>query len=137
MPRLRLAITCRCGRRERVQLGQVWCCPDCGRAWDTGQVPAEEYQAYRRAVRRVQVLSLSGVVVAVAVTAPLALLVSPGLLPVGMVLLGVWYFWYLPSHRKQVRKLYATLPRWEIGQTAPDSSKPLPSKPVPVRERRR
>lgn len=127
MPQVRLTITCRCGHRERVQLGPVWRCPDCGAAWDTGQVPAEEYQVYRRAVRRVQWLSLSGVVVAAAVTTPLALLVSPGLLPVGMVLLGAWYFWYLPSHRKQVRRLYATLPRWEITETTVATRKPAPT----------
>lgn len=125
-PALRLTITCRCGRSkpERVQLGTVWRCPECGSAWDTTQVPVEEYQAYARAVRRVQALSLSGVVVAAVATTLLAVLVSPALLPVGIVLLGVWYFWYLPSHRKQVRRLYDTLPRWEIGETAPNGTNP-------------
>jgi len=111
---VQLAITCRCGRSERVQLGPVWSCPQCGSEWDTSQVPAEEYQAYGRAVRRGQLLSLSGVLVCAVLTALLALLVSPALLPVGIVLLGVWYFWYLPTHRKQIKRLYETLPRWEI-----------------------
>ncbi len=121
--RLALTITCTCGHAERVQPGPVWRCPQCGSEWDTGQVPAEEYRAYGRAVRRVRLLSLLGVVVCAAVTALLALLVSPALLPVGIVLLGVWYFWYLPSHRKQVRRLYETLPRWEItaNTTNPES----------------
>jgi len=120
---VRLTITCRCGREEHVQLGGVWSCPDCGSEWDTTQVPVEEYQAYSQAVRKVQLLSLSGVVVAVVATTPLAVLVSPALVPVGIVLLAVWYFWYLPIHRKQVRRLYEALPRWEI---TPNDTNPKP-----------
>jgi hypothetical protein len=109
-----LKVTCTCGQSARVPVGEVGRCDRCGRRWDTAKVPAEEYRAYALAVRRAKWMAFAGVLVVVPVVALLALLVDRLLLLVAPVALGVWYFWYLPSHRKRVRRLYATLPRWEI-----------------------
>jgi hypothetical protein len=49
--------------------------------------------------------------------APLIVLVSRSLLVPALVVLGVWYFWFLPSHRKRLRRLYASLPHWQVTET--------------------
>ena len=47
-----ITIRCDCGQVERVPYGQTWTCPDCGRRWNTEQIPAEEYWGIMREMRR-------------------------------------------------------------------------------------
>jgi hypothetical protein len=115
---LRLAITCRCGEVARVPFGTVWRCEKCLASWDTRKIPEGEYQAFVHAVRKVQWQSIAGLVAIALLTLVLVVLKGPGLLPAGVVLLAVWYFFYLPTHRKRVRRLYASLPSWHIGEQA-------------------
>jgi hypothetical protein len=115
---LRLAITCRCGEFARVPFGTVWRCEKCGTSWDTRKIPQDEYQAFVHAVRKVQWQSIAGLVVIGLLTLALVVFVGPGLLPAGPVLLAVWYFLYLPTHRKRVRRLYSSLPSWHISEQA-------------------
>jgi len=49
--------------------------------------------------------------------APLIALVSRSLVVPALVVLGVWYFWFLPSHRKRLRRLYGSLPHWQVTET--------------------
>jgi len=115
---LRLVITCRCGEVARVPVGTVWRCEKCLANWDTRKIPQDEYQGFVRAVRKVQRQSIAGLVMIGLLTLALVVAVGPGLLPVGLVLLAAWYFFYLPIHRKRVRRLYATLPSWHISEQA-------------------
>jgi hypothetical protein len=100
-----------------VQPGTRWLCPDCGRAFDTSAVPADEYRSFIRAVRRAKWLALSGVLVVAAIFAPLIVFVNRSLLVPALVVLGISYFWVLPSHRKRLRRLYSSLPHWQITET--------------------
>ncbi len=112
---LSLKVTCTCGESAaRVPVGAVWRCGRCGTAWDTAKVPADEYRAYALTVRRAKWMALAGVLVLVPAFAVLVLFVDRSWLMVAPVPLAVWYFFALPGHRKRVRRLYATLPRWEI-----------------------
>ena len=56
-----ITIRCDCGQVERVPYGQRWVCPDCGRRWNTEQIPAEEYWGIMREMRnyRLQVVGVS------------------------------------------------------------------------------
>lgn len=81
-------------------------------------MPAEEYRSVVRSVTRAKWLAASGVIVTTAVFVPLVVFVSHGLVVPGFVVLAIWYFWFLPSHRKRVRRIYLSLPRWEIKQTS-------------------
>ena len=115
---LRLVITCQCGEVARVPAGTVWRCDRCGTSWDTGRIPRQEYEAFAHALRKVQWQSVAGLVVIGLITLALVILLGPGLLPLGLLLLAGWYFLYLPIHRKRVRSLYATLPSWRISDQA-------------------
>lgn len=115
---LRLVVDCTCGTKGSVLPSATWSCPSCGRMWETSAVPAEEYRSVVRSVTRAKWLAASGVIVTTAVFVPLVVFVSHGLVVPGFVVLAIWYFWFLPSHRKRVRRIYLSLPRWEIKQTS-------------------
>jgi len=77
-------------------------------------VPRAEYDALCAAIRRLKLLGVSGLVVAVVVFLPLVLFVSQSLLLVGLTLLAVYYFWFGPYYQRRVRRLRRSLPRWEL-----------------------
>jgi hypothetical protein len=130
---LRLVVRCSCGARGAVQPGALWLCPDCRRAWDTSAVPAEEYRSLVRAVRRAKWLATSGLLVVAVIFAPLIGLVSRSFLVPALIVLAVWYFWFLPSHRKRLRRIYASLPQWQITET-PSAADPGGSHAEPDEE---
>ena len=71
-----IAITCDCGRVGRVPLGERWTCEECGRAWDTSQIPRDEYDALLRRVRRYSLMTVGPPLLLAAVLVPLAVLVD-------------------------------------------------------------
>ena len=77
-------------------------------------MPRAEYDALCAAIRRLKLLGVSGLVVAVVVFLPLVLFVSQSLLLVGLTLLAVFYFWFGPYYQRRVRRLRHSLPRWEL-----------------------
>ena len=40
-----ITVTCECGE---LFYGERWTCPVCGRSYDSGQIPADEYAQIRR-----------------------------------------------------------------------------------------
>jgi hypothetical protein len=71
-----ITLTCDCGTGTSVAYGERWTCPDCGRTWDTGQIPREQYDRLLRSVRRYRLLVLGPPLALAAVLVPLAVLVG-------------------------------------------------------------
>jgi hypothetical protein len=67
-----ITITCDCGSSVDVPYGERWTCGSCGKAWDTGQIPAADYNALLRGVRRYRLLVLGPPLALAAVCIPLA-----------------------------------------------------------------
>jgi hypothetical protein len=110
-----ITVTCECGEKRELAYGERWECESCGRGWDTGRIPADQYDQIRR-------LSLRFRAVPVAFGAIVALLAIfftlTGnifgvffLMPVALVL---WFVFLRPLHRKRYRRAIKTLPRWEL-----------------------
>lgn len=110
-----ITVTCECGEKRELAYGERWECESCGRSWDTGRIPADQYDQIRR-------LSLRFRAVPVAFGAIVALLAIfftlTGnifgvffLMPVALVL---WFVFLRPLHRKRYRAAIKTLPRWEL-----------------------
>jgi hypothetical protein len=109
-----IQLTCDCGAVGSVPFGERWTCPDCGRSWNTATIPADEYQGVLREMRRLRLLVM-GLSVGVAVLfALLALFVNTALFFVFPVFLLAWMTLYLPWYRRRVRRVLASLPRWEL-----------------------
>jgi hypothetical protein len=110
-----IAVTCECGVKHDVRYGEVWTCEQCGRRWDTNQIPREEYEQVRRTQLRYRVLPVAlGVVVAsLAIFFTLTGNVFSVffLLPVAMT---GWFALIRPVHRRRYRRAIADLPRWNL-----------------------
>jgi hypothetical protein len=59
-----------------VAYGNRWTCPECGRTWDTSQIPADDYDALLRGVRQYRLLVLGPPLLLAAILVPLAAMVG-------------------------------------------------------------
>ena len=109
-----ITISCECGEKRDVAYGERWQCETCGRAWNTAQIPAEEYEQLLRSVRRHKLEALVAAAVSAAVLAPLIIFVSAsfiGLVPLAMV---GWLVGFLPRWRRRYRRTARSAPRWQL-----------------------
>jgi Flp pilus assembly protein TadB len=110
-----ITVTCECGARHDLAYGERWTCEACGRSYDAGRIPREEYDAVRRTQRRFRTLpvglgllvlglsmffTLTGNVFSVFFLLPLAL--------------TAWFVLLRPAHRRRYRDAIAELPRWDL-----------------------
>jgi hypothetical protein len=117
-PRMRapdIAITCDCGRVGRVPLGDRWTCEECGRSWDTSQIPRDEYDALMRRVRRYSLLTVAPPLLLAAILVPLAVLVDVSYAFLLFVLVMGYALLVLPQLRKSARRqVLDAAPRWQL-----------------------
>jgi hypothetical protein len=71
---LPITLTCDCGQVGYARFGERWTCPECGKTWDTSQIPADEYAQLEQSVRRYRLLALGPPLVLAAILIPLAIL---------------------------------------------------------------
>ena len=69
-----ITLTCDCGSMAAVTYGDRWTCPDCGKTWDTSQIPREEYDRLLTSMRRYRLFALGPPLVLSAILVPLAVL---------------------------------------------------------------
>ncbi|MEA2320403.1 MAG: hypothetical protein QOD81_253 [Solirubrobacteraceae bacterium] len=110
-----IAVTCECGVKHDARYGEVWTCEQCGRRWDTTQIPREQYDAVRRTQLRYRALPVA---VGMAVAGLAAFFTLTGnvfsvffLMPIALT---VWFVFLRPAHRRRYRRAIADLPRWEL-----------------------
>jgi Flp pilus assembly protein TadB len=110
-----ITVTCDCGERTELFYGERWACPACGRAYDTRQVPEEEYAAIRRVQRRFRALPIA---LGLAVAALAIFFTLTGQVLSVFVLLplsvATWFAFIRPLHRRRYRAAIADLPRWNL-----------------------
>ncbi len=110
-----ITVSCECGQKRELPYGERWTCEHCGRAYDTGRIPREEYEQIRSLSLRYRLLPI-GYALLVALVAIFFTLTGnvPGvffLLPVSLV---TWFVFIRPVHRKRYRAALKTLPRWNL-----------------------
>jgi Flp pilus assembly protein TadB len=109
-----ISVRCECGAEQAVPYGERWTCPTCGRAWNTAQIPAEEYTRRNRQMNRFRIEILAFAVVLLVVFVPLVLFVSGSYLFLAIIVGLAWMFLYMPFWRRRVRRAAANAPRWEL-----------------------
>ncbi len=109
-----ITVRCDCGRVERVPYGDRWRCPDCEQQWNTNQIPAEDYYGIMTQMKRYRLQAIG-----IALCFGLAFLV--GALVMGQrvmmlapVVMGAWFFLYMPQWRRKVRAATRDLPTWQL-----------------------
>jgi hypothetical protein len=109
-----ITIKCECGEKRDVAYGDRWECETCGRAWNTQQIPAEEYDNLLRGVRRRKLEALGSAVAGAVVLIPLVAFVSTRFIALVPLAMAGWLFGFLPAWRRRYRETAATAPRWEL-----------------------
>ena len=110
-----IAVTCECGEKRDLRYGEAWTCENCGRRWNTSQIPPEQYEAIRRTQLRFRVLPVvygllvAGIALFFLLTGNVFSLFI--MLPVGTM---AWFIFIQPVHRRRYRSAIADLPRWEL-----------------------
>ena len=110
-----ITVTCDCGERHELFYGERWTCPECGRAYDSGQIPPDEYAQIRRIQLRFRAvpiaLGLTVAALAIVFTLTGNVVGVFFLMPVALV---AWFVFVRPTHRKRYRAAIAELPRWDL-----------------------
>ncbi len=115
-----ITVTCECGEHHELFYGERWACPACDRAYDSRNIPEEEYAQIRRLQRRFRAvpIALGITVAALAIVFTLTGNVVGVffLMPVALI---SWFVFVRPAHRKRYRAAIADLPRWDLRADRP------------------
>jgi hypothetical protein len=110
-----IAVTCECGAKRDLAYGESWTCEECGRTWNTEQIPAEQYQQIRKLQLRYRAVpvALATFIAALAIFFTLTgnIFSVFFLMPVGLI---GWFTLVRPVHRKRYRQAISDLPRWNL-----------------------
>jgi hypothetical protein len=109
-----ISITCECGEKRSLRYGERWTCEQCGRSWNTEQIPAEDYRGFVRDLRRPKLLAVGVALGLATIVLIVALLTSLALLLTLPILLGGVAIFAGPVWKKAVRRRIAERPRWEL-----------------------
>ena len=109
-----ITINCDCGQSRQVAYGERWVCEKCKRSWNTGQIPAEEYDGLLRSMRRHKLEALVPAGALVVAFVVLIAFVSAGFVFVIPVVAAAWLFLYLPFWRRKGRRVARSAPQWEL-----------------------
>lgn len=109
-----ITVRCECGQLKHVPYPETWQCEQCGRRWNTAQIPADEYWGILKEMRRFRFSAIAAAVVLGVTFTILALVVSQSLFLLLPVVLAGWYIWYMPFWRRKVRRRARSLPKWQL-----------------------
>jgi fatty acid desaturase len=109
-----ITINCECGTSKGVPYGERWVCEQCGRRWNTLQIPAEEYEGLLRRVRRHQYEALVMAAIVAGIMLPLIVFVSTTFVLLLPGVMAAWLFFFLPYWRRRYRKTARAAPRWQL-----------------------
>src|SRR5215467_3096415 len=107
-----ITVRCDCGEVGSVAYGERWVCGKCRRAWNTAQIPAEEYWGIMRDMRRLRI-NVIFVAVAVPFVALIPLLGARIMILLPLVM-GFWFILYMPRWRRRVREQTRSLQKWKL-----------------------
>jgi hypothetical protein len=109
-----ITIRCDCGAVLRVPYGDARTCAQCGRRWNTTQIPSEEYWGIMRRMRRYRLEAMGVAILIAAVFVILGLTIGQRFFLMAPIALGAWFLWYMPGWRKKVRAAARSMPTWDL-----------------------
>jgi len=114
MERPPITITCDCGQVAHVPYGDSWQCEECGKRWNTRQIPVEDYEGLLRRMRRFRLEILAFALAVVMVFIPLVVFVSERFILLFPLAAFAWLFVYLPLWRRRARREARRAPLWDL-----------------------
>jgi hypothetical protein len=109
-----ITVSCECGQVRHVPYGETWRCDECGRRWNTAQIPADVYWGIMREMRNYRLVVI-GIAAGFALTfGLLAFLVAERLILFLPIVLAFWFIWFMPWWRRRIRRRARALPSWKL-----------------------
>jgi hypothetical protein len=111
-----ITVTCECGQRRELRYAERWKCEGCGRRYDTGKIPLDEYAAIRRTQLRYRLVPLVSCLILLAGTIAFWATGSAyGALIAVPFLLASYVMFGRPFFRSRYRRaLSQNLPTWDL-----------------------
>lgn len=110
-----ITITCDCGAVAELAYGTRWTCATCGKTWDTGQIPRDEYDELLRLLKRYRLLVLLPPLLLAAVLMPLAIFAGIQFAFLLFVLAMGYGLLVVPQLRKRSSaRLRESTTRWKL-----------------------
>lgn len=115
MRQLPITLTCDCGQVGYARYGERWTCPECGRTWDTSQIPSDEYARLLDSVRRYRLLALGPPLLLSAILIPLAILAGLQFGLLLFVLVFAYAVFVIPKVRERAtRSASESIRAWNL-----------------------
>jgi len=109
-----ITVKCECGERRELAYGERWRCERCGRSWNTGQIPSEQYDGLLRTMQRFRLEAFGLAALLAAILVPLIAVVNQSFIFLTPIVAAAWLFLYLPMWRRRARAAASSAPRWEL-----------------------
>ena len=99
-----------------MPLGDRWTCEECGRSWDTSQIPRDEYDSLMRRVRRYSIFTVAPPALLAVILVPLAVVADVRYAFLLFVLVMAYALLVLPHlpQPRQARGHLDAAPRWKL-----------------------
>jgi hypothetical protein len=110
-----ISLTCDCGAAASLAYGERWTCPECGKTWDTSQIPRAEYDALLADIRRYRLLVFAPAVGLAVILIPLAVLVDVRFAFLLFVLELAFSLMVVPPLRRRASmRVLTNTPSWRL-----------------------
>lgn len=117
-----ITVSCVCGNAKHVPYGETWQCEQCGRRWNTTQIPGDVYRGIMREMRNYRLVVI-GIAAGFALFfGLLAFLVAQRFILLLPVVLAFWFIWFMPWWRSRMRKRARSLPSWKLSPEDPSGT---------------
>jgi Flp pilus assembly protein TadB len=111
-----ISLKCDCGAQAKVAYGERWQCPECGRSYDTRDIPEHEYRQLQGLSRRYRMIGLGLVAVLAAFTLFLVIYGLPFQVFIALPAILLFWFTYVRPimRRRYKRRLGELTATWEL-----------------------
>ena len=109
-----ITVACECGTSALVEYPSTWECEECGRRWNTGQIPEDEYWGIMDEMKRFRFEAIRSALILGAVIVTVSILLSKTFFFLVPIVFSGWYLFYMPRWRRRVRAVARSTPNWNL-----------------------
>ena len=109
-----IRVVCECGEKALVAYPATWVCGTCGRRYNTGQIPSQDYWGILSDMKRLRLEVAVATLLLGVVMFAMIVFVSASLVFLLPVVFGAWYLVFMPRWRNRVRARARALPNWTL-----------------------
>lgn len=110
-----ITISCDCGERASLAYGERWTCENCGKTWNTTQVPKAEYDKIVRGVRLYGLITIGPPLLLAAILIPMTVFSGIQYALLFFVCVLAWGLLVVPQLRRRANRLVReSVPKWKL-----------------------